>query len=95
MPMPVVLVLEGLTLRGALEDTPPAQAVAARLPLALTMNRWGDEYYGGLGAKLGKFEGPTQEVLEVDDVAFWEPGNALCLFFGPTPVSQGDEPRAA
>ena len=27
------------------------------------------------------------------DLAFWPPGSALCLFFGPTPASRGDEIR--
>jgi hypothetical protein len=95
MPSRIVLVLEGLTLRGELADSPVARAVAERLPLTLAMNRWGDEYYAGLGASLGEFTGPMVEVLEVGELAYWEPGNALCLFFGPTPVSQGEEPRAA
>ena len=29
------------------------------------------------------------------DVAYWPPGKALCLFFGPTPMSSGDEIRPA
>ena len=29
------------------------------------------------------------------DLAFWPPGNALCIFYGPTPASRGDEIRAA
>ena len=26
---------------------------------------------------------------------YWPPGNAMCLFFGPTPASTGEESRAA
>ena len=29
------------------------------------------------------------------EVALWPAGNALCIFFGPTPASVGDEPRMA
>ena len=29
------------------------------------------------------------------DLGYWPPGKALCLFFGPTPASQGDEIRPA
>jgi len=28
-------------------------------------------------------------------LAYWLPDNALCIFFGPTPASTGNEPRAA
>jgi len=35
------------------------------------------------------------ETVENGAVAFWPPGNALCLFGGPTPVSQADEIRPA
>jgi hypothetical protein len=31
----------------------------------------------------------------VGTVAYWPQGNALCLFWGPTPASEGEEPRAA
>ena len=29
------------------------------------------------------------------DVGYWPPGTSLCIFFGPTPASRGDEIRAA
>ena len=41
-------------------------------------------------------EGPeARELMEVGEVAIWPPGSALCIFFGPTPASTGEEPRAA
>jgi hypothetical protein len=33
--------------------------------------------------------------MEVGEIAWWPPGKALCIFFGPTPASTDDQPRAA
>jgi hypothetical protein len=33
--------------------------------------------------------------VEVGDLGYWPSGNAFCIFFGSTPVSQGNEVRAA
>ena len=33
--------------------------------------------------------------MSVGELAYWHPGTALCIFFGRTPASVGDEPRAA
>jgi len=32
--------------------------------------------------------------MQVGDIAYWPEGNALAIFFGPTPVSPGAEPVA-
>ena len=36
-----------------------------------------------------------QPRLEKPPLAYWTAGHCLCLFWGPTPASQGDECRAA
>lgn len=95
MPFKVILNIGSVELAGELSDTPAGRAVAGRLPLTFGLSRWGDEYYGDMGQPMGSFEGETQQVMEIGDLAYWEPGNAFCLFFGPTPASRGDEPRAA
>ena len=33
--------------------------------------------------------------VDVGTLAYWPPGNAFCIFYGPTPASIGAEPRAA
>jgi hypothetical protein len=33
--------------------------------------------------------------MAVGEIAYWPPGSAFCIFFGPTPASEGSEPRAA
>ena len=37
----------------------------------------------------------ARDEMAAGELAFWPAGRALCIFFGPTPVSRGEEPRAA
>lgn len=76
-----------------LDDSKTADAIWDALPLEFHGSRWGEEIYGSIGLKLSQ-ESP-QEEMEVGDLAYWPPGSAFCIFFGPTPASMGDEPRAA
>jgi len=76
-----------------LNDTEAAAAVWDSLPLEFRVQTWGDELYGTVPLDL-KLEMP-QEVVLSGDLAYWPPGHAFCVFFGPTPASEGDEPRAA
>ena len=64
------------------------------LPQRISMSRWGDEYYGTLARNIASSD-PRQDVFAVGEVALWPSGNALCIFFGPTPASHADEPRMA
>jgi hypothetical protein len=92
----ITLRVGSLELRGELNDSPTGKAIAALMPVTVRMSRWGDEYYGSLPKALGVREGPdAREEMAVGEVAYWPPGNALCLFFGPTPVSSDEKPRAA
>jgi len=34
-------------------------------------------------------------LVNIGDLGYWPDGNAFCIFFGPTPVSHGDEIRPA
>ena len=93
---PITLTLDYLEFDGELLDTQAAQALASRMPLEMNMYRWGGgELHGDIGTPMGKLPGQKQEVMEVGDLAFWEPGNAVCLFWGPTPASRSTEPRVA
>ena len=76
-----------------LNDTQAAIVVWDSLPLEFRVQSWGDELYGTVPLDL-KLEMP-QEVVQVGDLAYWPPGHAFCVFFGATPASEGDEPRAA
>jgi hypothetical protein len=74
------------------ENPKTAEAVWVALPIKGNANRWGDEVYFSIPVSL-KEEKARAEV-EVGSIAYWPPGKALCIFFGPTPVSQDGEPRA-
>ncbi|KPL15542.1 MAG: hypothetical protein AMJ93_16495 [Anaerolineae bacterium SM23_84] len=37
----------------------------------------------------------AQAVVSLGDLGYWPAGNAFCIFFGPTPVSRGQEIRPA
>lgn len=81
-------------LQAELNDSETASRIAAALPIEGAANRWGDEIYFEIPVSAAAAPNALQDV-EVGDLAYWPPGKALCLFFGPTPVSQGDRPRAA
>ena len=68
------------------------EAIWNALPIEGKANRWGDEIYFSIPVNVGLEEG--QEVVSVGDVAYWPPGKAFCIFFGPTPASRGNEARA-
>jgi hypothetical protein len=74
------------------ENPKTAEAIWEALPIKGNANRWGDEIYFSVPVSL-KEEKAKAEV-EVGSIAYWPPGKALCIFFGPTPVSQHGEPRA-
>lgn len=90
----IIMKVDGETFEVELNGNKAAEALKQMLPLSLGMSRWGDEYYGGLPGKIPAKDEMT-DAFEVGEIAYWPPGNAFCIFFGPTPASMGDEPRMA
>ena len=76
-----------------LNDTATAAMIWDALPIEASANTWGDEIYFGIPVAVGDEAG--QEVVDLGDLAYWPPGSAFCIFFGPTPMSRGDEIRPA
>ena len=76
-----------------LNDTATAAMIWDALPIEASANIWGDEIYFGIPVAVGDEAG--QEVVDLGDLAYWPPGSAFCIFFGPTPMSRGDEIRPA
>ncbi len=83
-----------VSVTAALNDSRTADLLWDALPLEGAANTWGDEIYFRIGVQTDEEDGAS-DVVDMGAVAYWPPGQALCLFFGRTPVSRGDEIRAA
>lgn len=77
-----------------LNNTPTAMAILDALPFDASASTWGDEIYFQVPAD-ADLESDAHPQVEVGDLAYWPTMPAFCIFFGPTPASIGDEPRAA
>jgi hypothetical protein len=75
-----------------LNDSDTANAIWLATPFEAYTNAWGEEIYFEIPVKV-KLEG-GRRVLQPGEVAYWPEGQALCVFYGPTPVSKGEEPEA-
>ena len=89
----IQITVNGNATTAQLNESDTARAFLDKLPMAISMSRWGDEYYGDCGLDIQLEQGAREE-MEVGELAIWPQGNALCIFFGPTPASIHDEPRA-
>jgi len=69
-------------------DLAPATvaAIVRALPLQAEAKRWGDEVYFAVPVR-ARPENQVETVAQ-GDIGYWPPGNALCIFFGPTPASR-------
>jgi hypothetical protein len=66
------------------------KAILDNLPIEVKINRWGDELYTDK-TPIAAEEENAQSVVKPLDVAYWPEGNALCLFYGPTPISKSPD----
>lgn len=84
----------GVTVSATLNDSSTAEAVWDALPITGQVQTWGDEIYFSIPVEAAEAS-DAQATVDKGAVAYWPPGNALCLFWGPTPMSRGDEIRPA
>jgi hypothetical protein len=83
----------GQSATAVLYDNETAEAIWDALPLIGQANRWGDEIYFEIPVTLARAADAREEV-EPGELGYWPVGRAFCIFWGPTPASRGDEPRA-
>jgi len=89
----IKLKVKDIELEIELRDTATAKKLSKVLPIKSSANRWGDEVYFSVPVE-SPLEDDATDVLEIGDVGFWVGGTSLAIFFGKTPASKKDEPRA-
>jgi hypothetical protein len=94
MSQTISITIQNQRFAAELNDSPAAKQLNEALPLKLRMSRWGEEYYGDCGLTIA-LDDSARDIVEVGEIAYWPPGSALCFFFGQTPASTDERPRAA
>ena len=92
--MEIVIEAGAVKARAKLADTAAARRIYQALPLQAVARTWGDEVYFEVPVEEALDES-AQEVVTAGDLGYWPSGAALCVFFGPTPISGPGEIRPA
>ena len=82
-----------VVMEAELNQSRTAQQIWDVLPIEAPGNMWGDEIYFSI--PIDAETDNAQAVVELGELAYWPPGTAFCIFFGPTPMSRGTEIRPA
>jgi hypothetical protein len=83
--------LENITIE--LDDTSSPKTCASflkSLPFSVTAHIWGEEIYTD-ESPIIQSEENAKDLVNLNDVAYWPNGKAVCLFFGPTPIGKKGE----
>jgi hypothetical protein len=90
--MKIKIIVGSIEAFATLNNTRTASSVVNSLPFDSVAHRWGEEIYFEVPLELELENG--KEVLEIGEIAYWPTGKSMCIFFGPTPSSRGNEIRA-
>ncbi len=94
MSVKIRIVRKDIILDAELFETETAKYIVAALPIEVEPNEWGEEFYFEIPVRMPLDKTATTKV-SIGDIGYWPPGNALAIFFGPTPMSKGPEPVPA
>jgi len=61
-----------------------------KLPFTVDLNVWGDEIYTSK-SPITQPEENAKSPVQLNDVAYWPTGKAICLFYGSTPIGNPGE----
>jgi len=80
--------------QAVLNDSPTATKIWEALPITGRGSTWGEEIYFSIPVESTQ-EKDARDLVAVGELGYWPPGSAFCIFFGRTPASTDDRPRAA
>ena len=83
--------LENITIE--LNDTnspKTCKSILDSLPFSVNAHVWGEEIYTD-ESPISQSEENAKSLVDLNDVAYWPSGKAMCLFFGPTPIGKKGE----
>jgi len=89
----ILISVDNLSVPAELNNTSTAKKILEALPLKGIVNVWGEEIYFEIPLETD-LEPEAKADVEVGTLAYWPSGPAFCIFFGPTPVSTDEKPRA-
>lgn len=81
------------TVEAALGDGPTARRIWEALPIEGRASTWGDEIYFEIPLQAEQ-EPEARAEVEIGALGYWPVGSAFCIFFGRTPASTDERPRA-
>ncbi len=90
----VKITADNVIVEAELFDTACAKAISEKFPLEAAPNEWGDEFYFEIPV-ISPLDKTATRVVKIGDIGYWPPGQALAIFFGPTPLSRGADPVPA
>ena len=76
-----------------LDDTNSPKTVndfVEKLPFTIDLNVWGDEIYTS-ESPINQSEENAKSPVQLNDIAYWPTGKAICLFYGSTPIGKPGE----
>ena len=89
----ITIKFNNLSFKAELNDSPTSKAIWEQLPIESQVSTWGEEIYFEIPVDMPQ-ESDAQQTVSVGDLGYWPVGQAFCIFFGPTPVSTDERPRA-
>ncbi|MGB5421331.1 MAG: cyclophilin-like fold protein [Desulfobacterales bacterium] len=89
----IIISVGDICVDAELDTSATAVRILEALPFESTVNTWGNEIYFTIPVAMQQ-EPDARAEVEIGELAYWPMGKAFCIFFGPTPVSRDEKPRA-